>query len=134
VSGKNLKLETWNMELPFGKLRAVSLSNGSRRLALAPVFYLGRRMQNVEWMSGYHFLDTRHQKLDTVFMTSNFKHQTSNSSSDGRTVRLKKPHPCGGNEFTVIRESVIVTLRCNTCESFVRMPREKYVKAVIGDR
>jgi len=45
-------------------------------------------------------------------------------------VRLKKPHPCGGNEFLVIRESVIVTLKCNTCGSFVRLPRDKFEKAV----
>jgi len=36
------------MELPFGKLRAVSLSNGSRRLALAPVFWTEFRIQNPE--------------------------------------------------------------------------------------
>jgi hypothetical protein len=58
--------------------------------------------------------------------TSNFKHQTSNLS----TVRLKKSHPCGGNEFTVIREGPMVTLRCLQCGSFVRMSREKYEKSV----
>jgi hypothetical protein len=63
-------------------------------------------------------------------MTSNLKPQTSNSSSGAKVVRLRKPHPCGSNEFTIIRESVVVTLRCNTCESVVRMPKEKYEKAV----
>ncbi|MDF1525499.1 MAG: DUF951 domain-containing protein [bacterium] len=51
-------------------------------------------------------------------------------SEAGPTVRLRKPHPCGSNEFTVIRESVVVTLKCNTCGSFVRMPKDKFVKAV----
>ncbi len=63
-------------------------------------------------------------------MTSNFKHQTSDSSSGGRIVRLKKPHPCGGNEFTVVRESVVVTLKCFTCDSIVRIPRDKYLKSL----
>jgi hypothetical protein len=63
-------------------------------------------------------------------MTSNFKHQTSNSSSGAKVVRLKKPHPCGGNEFTVVRESVVVTLKCSTCESIVRIPRDKYLKSL----
>lgn len=57
-----------------------------------------------------------------------------NASSNAKTVRLKKIHPCGGNEFTVVRESVIVTLKCNTCGSFVRMEREKYEKAVVSNQ
>ena len=52
----------------------------------------------------------------------------------GATVRLRKPHPCGGNEFTVVRESVIVTLRCNTCGSVVRMEKEKYNKVLRDKR
>ena len=61
-------------------------------------------------------------------MTQNSEHGTLNSSSGARIVRLKKPHPCGGNEFTVVRESVVVTLKCVTCGSFVRLPREKFEK------
>jgi hypothetical protein len=61
-------------------------------------------------------------------MTQNSKPKTQNSSS--AVVRLKKPHPCGGNEFTVVRESVVVTLKCNTCGSFVRIPREKFGKVL----
>ncbi|MCJ7499973.1 DUF951 domain-containing protein [bacterium] len=67
-------------------------------------------------------------------MPLNSEHGTLNSSSNAKTVRLKKPHPCGSSEFTVIRNSVVVTLKCNTCGSFVRMPKDKYLKAVIGDR
>jgi len=69
---------------------------------------------------------TRHQTPDTRHPEPG----TLNSSSDAKGVRLKKPHPCGGNEFLVIRESVIVTLKCNTCGSFVRLPRDKFEKAV----
>ena len=63
-------------------------------------------------------------------MTRNSTPETRNSSSGAKVVRLKKPHPCGGDQFTVIRESVMVTLKCNTCGSFVRMPKDKFVKAV----
>ena len=65
-----------------------------------------------------------------------FRHQTPDTrhTEAGTTVRLRKPHPCGSKEFTVIRDSVVVTLKCNTCGSFVRMPKDKYLKAVIGDR
>jgi hypothetical protein len=38
-------------------------------------------------------------------------------------------HPCGGNDFTVVRDSVVVTLRCITCGSIVRMERGKFEKA-----
>lgn len=63
------------------------------------------------------------------------RHPTSDPRHPSSTVvRLKKIHPCGGDKFTVIRESVVVTLRCQTCDSIVRLPKEKYVKAVIGDR
>jgi hypothetical protein len=67
-------------------------------------------------------------------MARNQTPDTRHPSSDGKTVRLKKMHPCGGHEFTVVRDSVVVTLKCNTCGSFVRMERGKYEKAVIGDR
>jgi hypothetical protein len=56
--------------------------------------------------------------------------RTENSSSGTKVVRLKKPHPCGGREFTLIRESVIATLKCNTCGSIVRMERGKFIKAI----
>ena len=61
--------------------------------------------------------------------TSNVERQTSNSFT-AQMVKLRKPHPCGGNEFTVIREGPLVTLRCRTCESIVRMDKEKYRKAL----
>jgi hypothetical protein len=63
-------------------------------------------------------------------MTSNTKHQTSNLSSDTKVVRLKKKHPCGGSEFTIIRTSVLVTLKCNTCGAFVRMEKGRYEKSL----
>ena len=47
---------------------------------------------------------------------------------------MKKPHPCGGNEFTVVRESVVLTLKCNTCESIVRLERGKYEKALKSEK
>ena len=73
----------------------------------------------------------KNRKTDSIssVSTSNFKLQTSNSP----TVRLRKHHPCGGDTFTVVREGPVVTLRCLTCGSFVRMDRGKYEKAVIGN-
>jgi hypothetical protein len=61
-------------------------------------------------------------------MTRNQEPETRNSEA-GRSVRLRKPHPCGGAEFNVVREGPMVTLRCTNCGSFIRMTREKYEKA-----
>ena len=60
--------------------------------------------------------------------TSNVERQTSTSIT-AQTVKLRKPHPCGGNEFTVIREGPVVTLRCTACESIVRLSKDKYMKS-----
>ena len=70
-------------------------------------------------------------EIDAV-MSQNSEPKTQNSSSGAKVVRLKKPHACGGNDFTVVRESVVVTLKCNTCGSFVRLTKEKFDKAVPG--
>jgi len=42
---------------------------------------------------------------------------------------LKKPHACGGREFMVVRESMAVIMKCNTCGSIVRLPKDKFLKA-----
>jgi len=48
------------------------------------------------------------------------------------TVTLKKPHPCGGREFTLIQMGPEVVLRCSQCESLIRIRREKFEKAVFS--
>jgi hypothetical protein len=63
-------------------------------------------------------------------MTLNSEHGTLNSSSGAKVVRLKKPHPCGGSEFIVVRQSLIVILKCATCGSIVRIPKDKYLKSL----
>ena len=38
-------------------------------------------------------------------------------------VRLRKPHPCGGYEWTVYRLGADIGLRCRTCGHYVMLPR-----------
>ena len=53
----------------------------------------------------------------------------------GNVVSLKKPHPCGGSEWEVVRVGADVRLRCMTCDHRVMMSRselEKRTKSVAG--
>ncbi|MBQ8083182.1 MAG: DUF951 domain-containing protein [Clostridia bacterium] len=48
----------------------------------------------------------------------------------GSTVEVKKPHPCGGKEFTLTRVGMDVKLKCATCGREVMLPRKKAEKAI----
>jgi hypothetical protein len=52
----------------------------------------------------------------------------------GDVVRLRKPHPCGGYEWQVVRLGADIGLRCLTCSRRVLLPRrelEKRLKRII---
>lgn len=49
-------------------------------------------------------------------------------------VRLRKPHPCGSYEWTVVRVGADIGLVCRTCGRRVLLPRrvlEKRLKAFV---
>jgi hypothetical protein len=49
-------------------------------------------------------------------------------------VRLRKPHPCGGYEWTIVRLGADIGLKCNTCGHRVLLSRrdfERRLKMVI---
>ena len=48
----------------------------------------------------------------------------------GDKVVTKKPHACGGSEFTVTRTGADCKLICLKCGKTVLMPLEKTLKAV----
>ena len=41
----------------------------------------------------------------------------------GDVIRLRKPHPCGGFDWTVVRIGADIGLRCTTCGHRVMLPR-----------
>jgi len=45
-------------------------------------------------------------------------------------VRLRKPHPCGGSEWRVIRLGTDIGIRCLTCGRRVLMPRSQFARRV----
>ncbi len=46
----------------------------------------------------------------------------------GDVVRLRKPHPCGGYEWTVVRLGADIGLVCTTCQRRVLLPRREFEK------
>ena len=54
----------------------------------------------------------------------------------GDTLVLKKPHPCGGKEWEVLRVGADFRLRCRVCGREVMRPRtdvERAVRRVLRD-
>jgi hypothetical protein len=43
----------------------------------------------------------------------------------GDVVRLKKPHPCGGLDWTVVRLGADIGVKCQTCGRRVLLPRRE---------
>ncbi len=48
----------------------------------------------------------------------------------GERVKLKKPHPCGGTIFSVLRVGSEVRVRCETCNRDMTVDRIKLEKAI----
>lgn len=48
----------------------------------------------------------------------------------GDVVRLRKPHPCGSFEWTVVRIGADIGLRCHGCGHKVMLPRRDFEKRV----
>ena len=54
----------------------------------------------------------------------------------GNRVEMKKPHPCGGNTFEILRVGMDFKIRCLTCGREVMAPRkkiEKSIRKIIGE-
>jgi hypothetical protein len=50
----------------------------------------------------------------------------------GDVVRLRKPHPCGGREWTVSRVGADIGLVCSTCGRRVLLERRELERRVIA--
>lgn len=48
----------------------------------------------------------------------------------GDIVKMKKPHPCGSDQWEITRTGIDFGLKCLGCGHRVLMPRPKFVKAV----
>lgn len=48
----------------------------------------------------------------------------------GDTLIMKKKHPCGGNQFLVLRSGMDFRIRCTTCGRELMVPRAKCEKNI----
>ena len=46
----------------------------------------------------------------------------------GDVIRTRKPHPCGGDEWTVVRTGADIKIRCSRCGRLVMMDRDTFIK------
>lgn len=54
----------------------------------------------------------------------------------GDVLCMKKPHPCGGTEFEVLRSGMDFRIKCRKCGREVLLPRlkcEKNIKRIIRE-
>ncbi len=47
-------------------------------------------------------------------------------------VRLKKPHPCGGSDWRVVRLGADIGIKCQTCGRRILLPRRELSKRMKG--
>lgn len=45
-------------------------------------------------------------------------------------VEMKKAHPCGTNEWTIIRMGMDIRVKCNGCKHSVMIPRKEFEKKI----
>ena len=43
-------------------------------------------------------------------------------------VEMKKPHPCGVNEWKIIRLGMDIRIKCEGCDHSVMLPRREFAK------
>jgi len=48
----------------------------------------------------------------------------------GDIVKMKKPHPCGSDQWEITRTGMDIGIRCLKCGRQVLLPRPKFEKAV----
>ena len=49
---------------------------------------------------------------------------------NGDLVKMRKAHPCGAKEWTVIRTGADIKIRCSGCGRIVMLDREAFFKRV----
>lgn len=47
----------------------------------------------------------------------------------GDVVRMRKPHPCGGYEWEIVRTGADIGLVCTTCGHRILLSRRKFARS-----
>ncbi len=48
----------------------------------------------------------------------------------GNIVKTKKTHPCGSNEWEIVRVGLDFKLKCTCCGHIIMISREKFLKMI----
>ena len=46
----------------------------------------------------------------------------------GDIIKTRKPHPCGSDEWTVIRTGADIKMKCNKCGRIVMLDRDSFLR------
>lgn len=49
--------------------------------------------------------------------------------SIGDIVKMKKSHPCGGDQWKILRIGMDFRIKCETCGHLIMLPRAKFEKS-----
>lgn len=50
--------------------------------------------------------------------------------SVGEIIKLKKPHPCGSNEWEILRSGMDFRLKCLGCGHQIMIPRKQVERSI----
>lgn len=50
----------------------------------------------------------------------------------GQIIKMKKPHPCGANEWEILRVGMDFRLKCKGCDHQIMVPRKLVEKNFKG--
>ena len=56
--------------------------------------------------------------------------ETDMEIKEGQVIKMKKKHPCGSDEWLVLRTGIEIKLRCMGCERELLLPRRDVVKKI----
>ncbi len=48
----------------------------------------------------------------------------------GDVVQMRKPHPCGGDIWRIVRVGAEIGIRCTTCDRRVLLPRATFERRI----
>lgn len=48
----------------------------------------------------------------------------------GDTVQMRKPHPCGGDTWRILRVGADIGIRCLRCQRKVMLPRAEFERRI----
>ena len=68
--------------------------------------------------------------MSGIFYFNERKTLMNNSFQLGQKVIMKKKHPCGSNEWEIVRLGADVKIKCLGCERVVMMSRDSFNKSV----